>query len=157
MIEITQTTDLDYIKEVMYNEAVIDSIGDDVYNIKTLPDKDINPLSIPGFFLKVTVDSIPAGWYWLIWHDNLVEAHTALLPVCRGRLAVDATKKAIKWVFGNTKANAITSFSWSDSPHVEWLCRKAGLTKTSTEKWPNTRFGKEVMIHRYSITREDLE
>ncbi len=128
-ITIEKTTDEAYIKSVFLNPTIYSEMKDD-----SCPD---NPeavgaafiRTIPGFFLKVIVGGVPAGAFWLIWKGETVEAHTALLQNCRGRCAINATKAAIRWVFENTGAKAITSYAWSDSPLASWLCRAVGMTR----------------------------
>jgi hypothetical protein len=154
MIEVVPTTDTEYIRSVFLNPEIYDAMRDD--SCAASPDdfawKD--PRTIPSICLKVLVDGIAAGCYWLIWRERSLEAHTALLPNCRGRAAIEATRKALAWVFGNTSAFAVTSYAWSDSPLARWLCRKVGMTESLTARWPATRRGKEVNITYYELTRE---
>lgn len=112
--------------------------------------------SIPGFFLRVLVDGMNAGCYWLIWKGTAVEAHTALLENCRGRKAITATKAAIAWVFGHTSATEIRSYAWSDAPAVAWFCRAVGLRHDRTEPWHATRGGKPVDIMWFNLMKEEI-
>ncbi len=155
-ITISKTEDQPYIESVFLNPTIYAEMKDDSCPSEPslLAGADIR--SIPGFFLKVMVGDIPAGAFWLIWKDDAVEAHTALLQNCRGRLAVEATKKAIDWVFSNTAAKAITSYAWSDSPLASWLCRAVNMRKGETKAWPSKRNGKAVDITYYAIQREGI-
>lgn len=153
MISVEPTTDEQYIKSVFLNPTIYAQMKDDASpsDPAVLAGADIK--SIPGFFLRALIDGVPAGVWWLIWKGDAVEAHTALLPECRGARAIKATKMAIQWVFDNTNASAITSYAWSDSPAVAWFCRAVGMTKTETKPWPATRNGVPVDISYYAIQR----
>lgn len=150
-----QPTDAAYARSVFLNPEIYRSMKDDSSpdDPAALAHKDIE--SIPGFFLRAIVDGVSAGCWWLIWKGDEVEAHTALLSNCRGRTAIAATKKAIRWVFENTGARAITSYAWSDSPAVRFFCRAVGMSETETKAWPSTRGGAVVSITYYEIQKSD--
>jgi hypothetical protein len=154
-ITVDQTTDESYIKSVFLNPAIYQSMKDDSCpeSPAMLADRDIK--SIPGFFLRALVDGVPAGVWWLIWKDDKLEAHTALLGNCRGRDAIRATRLAIEWVWKNTGANAITSYAWSDAPAVSWFCRAVGMLPTESRPWNATRNGLSVDILYFSINRPE--
>lgn len=152
-ITVEPTTDEQYIKSVFLNPAIYDQMRDDSCPSDSSSLRDTNIMDIPGFFLRAMLDGIPCGVWWLIWKDDKVEAHTALTDKCRGRLAIEATKQAIEWVFSHTEAQAITSYAWSDSPAVAWFCRAVGMSKDNTKAWPNTRSGKPVSVSYYSVKR----
>lgn len=153
MITVEPTTDEAYIKSVFLNPTIYASMKDDSSPVdpQSLADRDI--MGIPGFFLKAIVDGIPAGAWWLIWKGDQVEAHTALMDNCRGARAIRATRMAIRWVFENTRAAAITSYAWSDSPAVAWFCRAVGLIELERAPWPNTRNGHVVHIRWFTLKR----
>jgi hypothetical protein len=155
MITVEPTTDESYIKSVFLNPTIYASMKDDASpsDPASLMDRDI--MGIPGFFLRAVVDGVPAGVWWLIWKDESVEAHTALLENCRGARAIKATRAAIRWVFDNTAAKAITSYAWSDSPAVSWFCRAVGMSPTRSERWPATRNGQAVDIQWFNINRKE--
>lgn len=156
-ITVEPTTDEQYIKSVFLNPAIYRQMSDDSCPSDPSSLQATNIMAIPGFFLRALVDGVPAGVWWLIWKDgDKVEAHTALTDICRGRAAIDATRKAIQWVFDNTEASAITSYAWSDSPAVAWFCRAVGMGRRDTKPWPNTRSGKPVDITYYSVNRGGL-
>ncbi len=152
-ITVEQTTDEAYIKSVFLNPTIYAEMRDDLCpaEAKDLPHH--YAFEISGFFLRVFVDAVPAGFFWLVWKGDEVEAHTALLENCRGRAAINATKIAIDWVFKNTPAKAITSYAWSDAPLASWLCRMVGMACDRTEPWPNPRNGKPVNISYYALKR----
>lgn len=155
MITVEETKNEEYIKSVFLNQSIYQSMSDDSCPsmASDLTDSVAKAMAIPGFFLRGRIDGRDIGSWWLMWKGDKVEAHTALLPECRGRSAIDATKTAIKWVFENTTASAITSYAWSDSPAVAWFCRAVGMKFTRREKWPNTRRGRPVEISYYEIGR----
>lgn len=153
-ITVEPTTDESYIKSVFLNPDIYRQMSDDSCPADPWALRGVNIMSVPGFFLKALVDGVPSGVWWLIWHGDKVEAHTALSERCRGRDAIEATRKAIAWVFGNTKATAITSYSWSDAPAVKWFCRAVGMRETEKKPWHSPRNGKPVYIVYYEIGRE---
>lgn len=152
-ISVEPTTDYQYIESVFLNPTIYDQMRDDSCPADPASLRGTDITRIPGFFLRALVGNIPCGVWWLIWHGDKVEAHTALTEQCRGRAAIEATKKAIAWVFANTEAEAITSYAWSDSPAVAWFCRAVGMSKNETKAWPSTRNGKPVSITYYSVNR----
>jgi len=154
MITIEQTHDADYVKSIFLNREIYAKMKDDSCPEEPTELANRDMMSVPGFFLKVLVDGVAAGCYWLIWQDSKVEAHTALLENCRGSTAIEATKKAMKWVFEHTTASAIRSYAWSDSPAVKWFCRKLGMLEMSHAPWPEKRDGKIVYITYFELPRE---
>lgn len=155
MIQVEPTIDAQYIESVFTNPLIYSATKDDVApkTAEGLGDFMPKVMAVPGFFLKVIKDGVPAGMFWLIWKDKAVEAHTMLLENCRGSSAIRATKAAIRWVFDNTPAEAINSYAFSDTPEVNWFCRAVGLKPISVSDYPNTRNGQRVLIHNYSIAR----
>lgn len=126
-------------------------MGDDINSEVSISQIMTAINTIDGFFLKVSVDGLPAGLYWLIRSGDGVEAHTALLENCRGRNAVSATKMAIKWVFENEGSKFIKSYAFSDSPQVKWLCRLVGMREIGDSPYPNKRMGLPVSLKNYII------
>jgi hypothetical protein len=153
VITVEKTTDESYIKSVFLNPIIYTEMKDDSCPSEPAMLGGVDMRAIPGFFLRVLVGGEPGGAFWLIWKDRAVEAHTALLHNCRGRSAIRATEAGIRWVFENTKAEAITSYAWSDSPLASWLCRAVGMQHDRTEPWPATRNGKPVDIAWFTINR----
>lgn len=152
-ITVEQTKDEFYIKSVFLNPTIYSQMKDDSCPVSPMILQGVDIKAIPGFFLRALVDGKPAGVWWLIWKGDSVEAHTALLENCRGRDAIEATKRAIAWVWNNTQAKAITSYAWSDSPAVNWFCRAVGMKAGETKAWPNTRNGRAVDITYFAINR----
>lgn len=155
VITVDKTTDESYIKSVFLNPSIYQSMKDDSCPAEPsmLAGTDIK--AVPGFFLRALVNGIPAGVWWLIWKGDKLEAHTALLENCRGRDAIQATRKAMEWVWENTQARSISSYAWSDSPAVTWFCRAIGMSPDETKLWPCTRNGHEVTITYFSINRPE--
>lgn len=152
-ITVEKTEDESYIKSVFLNPTIYDEMKDDSCPMEPsmLGGTDIK--AIPGFFLRVLMGSESVGVFWLIWKGESVEAHTALLPACRGRNAIRAVHAAMQWVWGHTAAKAVTSYAWSDSPAVAWFCRAVGMETDRTEAWPFTRGGRRVDITYFKIGR----
>lgn len=153
MTTVEQTFDKEYIKNVLLTPSILKEMSDD-----SVPQNigDVMMLGldiIGGHFLKVTQDGEDAGAFWLVPTPNGLEAHTALLPNCRGKSAVSAGRQCIEWCFKNTDAQEITSYAFSDSPAVHWFCRILGLKAFLTEPWRHTRNGQQVNITRYRIQR----
>lgn len=155
-ITVEKTTDESYIKSVLLNPSIYQQMKDDSCPAEPEVLGGLDVKAVPGFFLKAAVDGAGAGLWWLIWKGDSVEAHTALLDNCRGRSAIRATKMAIRWVFENTGAKAITSYAWSDSPAVSWFCRAVGMHETGIEGWPATRNGSSVNITHFIINRQEV-
>lgn len=155
-ITVEPTADEQYIKSVFLNPIIYDQMRDDSCPILGEDLATARIMDVPGFFLRVLMGGLSVGCFWLIKKGSGYEAHTALLPPCRGRSAVVAARKAIQWVFEHTGASEITSYAWSDSPAVRWFCRAAGLSERDTRPWPNTRGGNPVDITYYGISREEV-
>lgn len=153
-VTVEPTTDEFYIKSVFLNPTIYAMMRDDNSPADPLALMGVNIKAIPGFFLRVLVDGVASGVFWLIWKDDKLEAHTALLSGCRGARAIKAARAAQAWVWANTGAKAVTSYAWSDSPAVAWFCRAVGMVAVGTKPWPATRSGRSVDITYYNINRE---
>lgn len=153
VITVEPTTDELYIKSVFLNPTIYAEMKDDSCPAEPTVLSATDIKSIPGVFLRVLLGGNPVGVFWLIWKGTVLEAHTALLPACRGRRAIDATRAAMRWVWEHTKASAVTSYAWSDSPAVDWFCRAVGMEETETKPWHATRNGHSVDITHFNINR----
>lgn len=153
LISVEKTDDMDYVSLILCDSSMRKSMIDD--SCQSDVSKIVDAIKkMPGFFLSASVNNHKAGIWWLRWiSDSEVEAHTALLPACRGRSAIIATKEAISWVFENTQATKISSYAFSDSPKVDWFCRAVGMSQSETKDWPNTRDGKPVKITYFTINK----
>lgn len=154
MITVEPTTDANFIKSVFYEPAIFSEMTDDSF---PTPEgmREFDVLSLPAYFLRVLKDGVACGCFMLMRKDGGIEAHTALLPTCRGRDAITATKAAMKWVWENTDAGFIRSYAWSDSPAVAWFCRAVGLRPAERAPWPATRHGRPVEIQWFNLNREE--
>ena len=153
MIYIKLTTDKVYIESIFMNPDITNQMRDDASKDLTGEHIMLGLEKLGGFFLKVIKDGTDAGLFWLRpLHDGF-EAHTALLPSCRGKDAVKATRMAIAWVFEHTEIPYISSYAFSDSPSVSWFCRAVGMEPVKTEPWSSTRNGKPVDITYFKINR----
>lgn len=153
-ITVEPTTDDAYIKSVFLSPSIYAQMSDDASPAPEMLRIEAIK-SIPCFFLRPLLDGVPAGVWWLIWKGDRLEGHTALLPNCRGRAAIMATRMALDWIWKNTRAASVTSYAWSDSTAVAWFCRACGLALDRTEPWPNTRGGKKVDITYFTINRPE--
>ncbi len=157
-VSIERTEDAEWALSMFLNRDIYEAMRDDA-----CPDDPAKlmgtKIDLPGgIFLKANLeDGAPCGVFWLLPREGGYEAHTALLPTCRGAMAVCAAKEAIRWVFDNTDAREITSYAWSDTPQVKWFCRSVGMTARNTTDWPNTRSGRPVKITYYGIRREEVK
>lgn len=151
-IAIHPTTDYDYISQVFHNPTIYSQMIDDSCP-KDPAQLIVAACQLPGFFLKALLNGQAVGLFWLMWRNGSLEAHTALLPECRGRNAIRMTKEALKWCFQNTETKEVRSYAWSDCPVVRWFCRSVGLVEEKTELWSNTRNGQPVNITYFSINR----
>jgi hypothetical protein len=154
VIAIEKTTDEQFIKSVFLNPEIYAGMKDDRCPDEPVFLSSVDMKALPGFFLRATVDGVVAGCYWLMWKGRDLEAHTALLPHCRGGVALAVTREALRFVFANTECGRVISYAWSDCPAVKWFCRKVGMTELLTCSYPNTRKGQMVDVTYYSISRE---
>jgi hypothetical protein len=153
MITVSPTTDIDYIKSVFLSPAIFFAMRDDSCAESPVGYKFPALEEMGGYFLRVAKDGADAGVFWFRSVANSLEAHTALLPGCRGRDAITAAKLAVQWIFDNTGIQRITSYAWSDSPVAAWLCRMAGLEEFDEQPWLSTRNGRPVNITYFQIQR----
>ncbi len=153
MITIKLTTDKSYIESIFLNPDITNQMRDDASKDITAEQFMLGLQILGGFYLKVIKDGVDAGLFWLRPLQDGLEAHTALLPSCRGKDAVKATRMAIKWVLDNTETPYISSYAFSDSPAISWFCRAVGMAPFKTEPWTSTRNGKPVDITYFKINR----
>lgn len=153
MIRVEHTTDEAYILSVFLNPKIYAEMRDDSCPAEPTILGNRNLKSIPGFFLRVFVSDVPAGAFWLVWKGAILEAHTALLENCRGRDAIRAARLAMRAVFSETLAPAVSSYAFSDSPRVQWFCRAVGMRETGREPHLHTRSGRPVDVIHYDIAR----
>jgi RimJ/RimL family protein N-acetyltransferase len=151
-VTVQPTADLEFIHRIMRHPDIYPSISDD-----SSP-KDPSELDGTHYFadsinLEVDKDGEPVGAIVLHKEGDRLEAHTMLLKSCRGRSAIQATKSAIDWVFGHTDYKEITSYAFSDAPHVSWLARMAGMKETGKVDNATTRNGISVDKINFSLIK----
>lgn len=156
MITVEQTTDIAYLDQVMHDPRISAAMTDDNYPDPTKFSIAPAMEKYPSLFLKVLVDGTPAGWFW--FRDDpsspfTLEVHTALLPNCRGRAALQAGQNAMDWVFGHTPCQLLTTFAWTDDPAPAWFADHMGFDRVGQEPYPCTRRGKPVDIIHFSFPR----
>jgi len=152
MIEVHPTADMEFIHRMMRHPDIYPSIGDD-----SSP-KDPNQLDGTNYFadsinLEVDLNGAPVGVIVLHKEGDKLEAHTLMTKLCRGKNAISAVKSAIEWVFKNTGFKEITSYAFSDAPHVAWLARVAGMREIGRRPHPATRNGLPIIRIDFSLSR----
>lgn len=155
MITIDRSYDVDLIDSIIRNPSIYASMSDD-----SCP-SDPSRVTVAGLidtfvFLLVKMDDVVSGCFMLEPHGTTYCAHTALLPVCRGRNAIKAGIEMLKYVFGRTDCKEVSSYAFSDSPHVDWFARAVGLHVTGVDDYPNTRNGKPVSVTNFSILKDQF-
>lgn len=155
MITIDRSYDVGLIDSIIRNPSIYASMTDD--------SSPSDPLSVTvlgvidrAIFLMVRMDEIIAGCFMLETDDKSFMAHTALLPVCRGRNAIRAGRAMLHWVFANTECQEVSSYSFSDSPHVSWFAKAVGLHEIGVEDYPKSRKGIPVSITKFSILKSQF-
>lgn len=81
------------------------------------------------------------------------EVHTMLLPSLRGARAVVAARAVLSWIWTNTSFPEVTSYSYSNAPHVKFFALRVGLQEVGTLDEGVTIKGKPVLTTRLSISR----
>jgi hypothetical protein len=155
MITIDRSYDVDLIDYIIRNPSIYASMSDD--SCPSDPSRvTVESVIDTCLFLLVKIDAVVSGCFMLEPNDKSYTAHTALLPNCRGRRAISAGRAMLKWVFGNTECREVTSYAFSDSPHVDWFARAVGLRVTGVADYPNTRNGKHVSVTNFSILKDQF-
>ena len=145
MITIHPTDNMDFVSDVISNENIYEGMCDDSCPKNPL-ELNFSALSGNGnVFLEVDVNGKPGGLFFFMKKENNVyEVHTALLPNCRGKNAVDAGRMSAEWAFNNLPCNEIISYSLSDSPQVLIFAKIIGMEEVSRSMNAHTRHGVEV-------------
>lgn len=152
MLSVARTFNVELIDSILRSPSIYADMCDD-----KCPK---NPMSITVchmidalVFLLVKDDEVPVGCFVFEPHETKFAVHTALLPSCRGRNAIKAGNLALDWVFNNTECKEVSSYSFSDSPHVAWFAKMVGLNPIGIESYPNPRNGKPVTITKFLISK----
>lgn len=126
-ISLTRTTDAAWVKRVLTHPDIYPNSSDDG---SPSPDEFKPEVHSAVIWLEVTINRKRAGIWALVPSNSFCyEIHTALLPWCRGRLALNAAQELLRWVWENTKAVRV----WTTVPVFNrpamLFTRMSGLTE----------------------------
>lgn len=153
MISIEPTTDTSYMQAVISDPRVYNDTKDD--SLPVVPAiVDFDSLLEAGVvFLKALRDGIEAGLFMFVPKgQGVYEAHTILLPNCRGAAAIKAARAAVNWMFSRTICREVRSYAFSDTPAVQWFAKAVGLHEISRQPHSATRSGQPVEMIYYAAT-----
>lgn len=153
MISVEPTTDTQYMASVISDPKVYQETKDDSLAPES-PAVDFGALMQAGVvFLKAVRDGVNAGIFMFVPKERgIYEAHTILLPNCRGAAAIKAARAAVDWMFSHTLCREVRSYAFSDSPAVQWFAKAVGLHEISRQPHPATRNGNPVEMIYYAST-----
>jgi hypothetical protein len=155
MLTVNPTTDVDYIDSIMHHPEVMPGLVDDFLDNPSMESSGPALAKFHNVVLRVDDGGTGQGWIWFLDRGNRSwEAHTALLPCCRGAKAVRAAKLCVRWMFDHEDCDEVVSYAWSDSPKVLLFARWVGLAPFKTEPYPATRNGKKVDITWMSVYKQ---
>ena len=106
-------------------------------------------------FLAVESDGEVVGVFVSTLPDSSgsIEAHTMMTKKCRGRMAIEAGKKAIEWFFSNLGCKRIQSWCFSDAPNVIFFAKHCGFSFLRNRDRPVSRKGKQVEILEFYLDK----
>lgn len=95
-----------------------------------------------------------SGFFLLVRHNKIVfEIHTVLTKSCRGRIAIEAAKSVIGWIFANTECERLITVIPSDNPLAERLAVSAGMSIYGENPHSFKRDGVVQSTKLYGITK----
>jgi hypothetical protein len=153
MISVERTYDVALLDSIIRNPSIYAGMCDDKCP-KSAALVSVGAMVDAFVFILVRNDNDPCGCFIYEPHGRTFAVHTALLPTCRGRNAINAAILSLDWVFNRTECEKVTSYAFSDSPQVAWFARVVGLEDVGQEDYPNTRDGKPVTITKFEITKD---
>ena len=130
MITVEPTTDRGYILSVLTEPEMYAAVSDE-----RCPSAGVMAEALVGpsvHHLKVTVDSEPAGLFSYVDYPGGEEFHASLTEKCRGRKAVEAGLKAVKFV--KALGRPVTAAAKKDLRHAHWYARQIGFTTTGRDE-----------------------
>lgn len=125
MLSIEPSTDYDLIRSVVTHEKVYPLLIDDFSPAV----EQYRPNENPGLLYLVARDAAELLGLWMFAPENGVcwQVHTALLPPCRGKRAIQAVKAMLAWIWENTRCQRITTNVPSDNPAALMFAKWAGM------------------------------
>lgn len=153
MITVEKSKDVPLLNSILRDPEAFAGMIDDSCSLDP-SEVDAAKIVDNATFLVASEDGDPLGCFMFVpKEEERMEAHTVLLDNCRGSRALDAAKKAIKWIFSKTGCQEIVSYAWSDAPQLLWFARKLGFIRTGQKPYQATRHGKKVSVVNLSLTR----
>jgi hypothetical protein len=138
-----------------HDPAYIDEVLGALFDQITIDGFDSAPpgetaLELPGLlFLQVMDGDERRGLFMFNGH----EVHTMLMPEFRGRRAINAGKAALAWIWANTSFDRVTSYAYSNAPHVLLYAKLVGLRPVGVIDEGVTIHGRRVQTTRLEIRR----
>lgn len=153
-IEIFPTRDFPVLHGIMRHPAVYPFIIDD-----SSPAVDRAFLIQAAIYLLVAYQHQVGGFFGLQpTEDNGgYIVHTVMLPSCRGSKALRAAKLGIEWVFKNTEAERIETYSFKMHKDVTLFCRLAGFREVGRHIHTYTVNGEPATVIDFLLTKQDFE
>lgn len=103
---IVRSFDYELIRQIMINPAIYPYISDDGTPEPWL----FKPIESSQFYYLLVLDNdnIVLGLFLVHPHNiAMYEIHTCLLPHCRGKMADEAGKLVLEWIFENTPCQKV--------------------------------------------------
>ena len=107
--------------------------------------------------LKCLIAGKEAGFAILIDTGDGLELHSGLLPEFRGRVAIEAGKKLVRWAMSQTNCRKLTTWAWDNARHVLLVTKAIGFAEESRRDWPHTVNGKHVQQVLFTIDFDNLK
>lgn len=149
-IHVTPTRDFSTMHAIMRHPAVYPFMTDD-----TSPEPHLAYLIQAAIYLLVLDGGSPVGFFGLqpLTDNTGYIVHTVMLPGFRGGKALQAARQGMNWVFRNTSATRIESYSFDHQPEVALFCRWAGFKEYGAHIHPVTVNGSKILVHDFRITK----
>jgi hypothetical protein len=132
------TFDYDLVRRILTEPSIYEGIRDD-----TAPEPEqFQPEKNPRLHYILVRDSGEIlGLFVCVLH-NLVcwEAHTCLLPHCRGRRALEVYREGMRWLKAHTSCRKVIGSIQPENKAALWISLRSGLTKFGI----NT---KSILVH----------
>lgn len=106
----------------------------------------------------LVIDNDKAVGCWVLKHQDggVMEVHTLLLPECRGKLALEAGKMAMRFVSKLNDVTGLVSYCPICHPEVYWFARMLGWKKGGIAPTKFLKDGVEYFMRIVSISKGEL-